>query len=597
MKQFSLIALCVCYLLIFSFLVYYPKFEKDGTEATISYDVAGYYLYLPAIFIYNDVHHLAFQQSINEKYKFADSPYQGVLLADSTYTMKYPIGASVMYAPFFFIAHGYAKIMGLNADGFSPPYQRMISLGCLCYAFLGLLLLRKILLNYFSEITTGITLLLLVAATNYLNYSAIDNAMTHNLLFTVFALILYLTIKFYCTPTFKYAIGIGLLCGLAIIIRPTDIIICLIPLLWGVYNITSFKSRYKLLIKNYGKVLMFLFSAFAITSIQLLYWKITTNHWLFYSYGEQKFDWLAPHIKEGIFSYKKGWWIYTPFMILIIPGFIRLLKQHKALFPSLFLFTIINIYIAFSWSIWWYGGSLGQRSMVESYALLSFPIAALVSFIVQSNNFVKIMTGVFALFTIWYNFVLTIQAHSHLGILDSENTNKSYFIQTFGKTKINTDVKRFLDTDEVYKGNANNKVEIYFNDIEYDTMHIDTNSMLFGKKSLFVTHQIQGTQPYAVPIPNYKAEWLRVSGDFLTVEKVWDVWKMPQFTLQFKNDNQIVKSKFVRLHRLINQGEKKHIAFDVKIPEQPYNSLTIFMWNADGNSTTFMDNLRVEILE
>ena len=207
------------------------------------------------------------------------------------------------------------------------------------------------------------------------------------------------------------------------------------------------------------------------------------------------------------------------------------------------------------------------------------------------------MTGVFALFTIWYNFVLTIQAHSHLGILDSENTNKSYFIQTFGKTKINTDVKRFLDTDEVYKGNANNKVEIYFNDIEYDTMHIDTNSMLFGKKSLFVTHQIQGTQPYAVPIPNYKAEWLRVSGDFLTVEKVWDVWKMPQFTLQFKNDNQIVKSKFVRLHRLINQGEKKHIAFDVKIPEQPYNSLTIFMWNADGNSTTFMDNLRVEILE
>ena len=123
--------------------------------------------------------------------------------------------------------------------------------------------------------------------------------------------------------------------------------------------------------------------------------------------------------------------------------------------------------------------------------------------------------------------------------------------------KDNTDVKRFLDTDEVYKGNADNKIELYFNDIEYDTLHIDTNSMLSGKKCLFVTAQIQGTQPYAVPIPPADAQWLRVSGDFLTIAKVWDVWKMPQFTLQFKYDNHIVKSKFVRVHRILNQGEKK----------------------------------------
>ncbi len=597
MKQFCLIALCFCYVLIFSFLAYYPKFEKEGTEATISYDVAGYYLYLPAIFIYNDVHHLSFQQALIEKYKFSDAAYQGVLLPDSTYTMKYPIGASVMYAPFFFVAHGYAKAKGINADGFSPPYQRMLSLGCLFYAFLGLWFLRKILLNFFSEIATGITLLLIVAATNYLNYSAIDNAMTHNLLFTVFTLIVYLTIKFYRTPTYTTAIGIGLLCGLAVIIRPTDIIICLIPLLWGVYNINTLKTQCIFLYKNFGKVLIFGVSAFAIATLQLFYWKLTTGEWLFYSYGEQKFDWLEPHIKDGIFSYKKGWWMYTPFMIVIIPGFFLLYKQHKPLFTGVFLFTIINIYIVFSWSIWWYGGSLGQRSMVESYALLSFPIAALTSFILKSNKLVKIVCSVFALFTIWYNVVLTLQAHSPMGILDSENTNKSYFLQTFGKVKINTDVKRFLDTDEVYKGNADNKIELYFNDIEYDTLHIDTNSMLSGKKCLFVTAQIQGTQPYAVPIPPADAQWLRVSGDFLTTAKVWDVWKMPQYTLQFKYDNEIVKSKFVRVHRILNQGEKKHIAFDVKIPEQAFNSLTILMWNADGNSTTFMDNLRVEILE
>lgn len=101
MKRFSLIALLLSYILILAFLTYYPKFTKQGSEATISYDVAGYYLYLPAIFIYHDVHHLAFQEAMNEKYKYTPGAYQGVLLPDGNYTMKYPIGASICTHPGF----------------------------------------------------------------------------------------------------------------------------------------------------------------------------------------------------------------------------------------------------------------------------------------------------------------------------------------------------------------------------------------------------------------------------------------------------------------------------------------------------------------
>ena len=35
------------------------------------------------------------------------------------------------------------------------------------------------------------------------------------------------------------------------------------------------------------------------------------------------------------------------------------------------LVLLLFIYIAFAWDIWWYGGSLGQRSMVQAYAVLS----------------------------------------------------------------------------------------------------------------------------------------------------------------------------------------------------------------------------------
>ena len=34
---------------------YYPKWEKPWSEATISWDVSGYYHYLLAIFIYKDI--------------------------------------------------------------------------------------------------------------------------------------------------------------------------------------------------------------------------------------------------------------------------------------------------------------------------------------------------------------------------------------------------------------------------------------------------------------------------------------------------------------------------------------------------------------
>lgn len=597
MKRFSVVALLLSFLLLFIFLTYYPKFTKPGSEATISYDVAGYYFYLPAIFIYHDIHHLEFQGPLNNKYQFSPSLYQGVLLEDSTYTMKYPIGAAVMYAPFFFMAHGYALAAGINADGFSAPYQRMLSLGCLLYAFLGLFVLRKILLKYFSETATGLTLLALVAATNYLNYGAIDNAMTHNLLFTAFTLVIYFTIKFYETPRIRTALLLGFLCGLATITRPTDIIICLIPLLWGVGNWAALKTRLQFFITHLSSIFGFLIMAILIGFIQLGYWKISTGHWIFYSYEEQGFDWLHPHLKDGFFSYKKGWWLYTPFMVSIIPGFYFLYKQHRSIFYSLIMFTVLNIYVAFSWSIWWYGGSLGQRSMVEAYALLAMPIAALFTSILKANKLGQIVSLIFILGCVWINISFTLQAHGSGSILDAEYTNRTYYWQTVGRLHVNQNIKRYLDTDEIYHGTATGKYEIYFNDIENDTLHINANSMLYGKKCLFVDEQNQATQPYAIPIPPTDSKWIRVSADFLTPQKNWDVWKMPQFTVQFKNHSEVVKTKQVRVHRLLESNQKQNISFEIEIPHKPFSTIEIFLWNANGTTTTYMDNIKVEVLE
>lgn len=597
MRSVSFRSLLFCYLLILSFVCYYPKWKHAGTEATISYDVSGYYLYLPSIFIYHDIHQFNFYGHIHDTYHPTQASEPGIKLPDRTYTMKYPIGASIFYAPFFFIGHAVALAGSYPADGYSMPYQFFISIGCLFYAFLGLWFLRKILLKFFSDITVAITLFLLVAATNLLNYTAIDYALTHNLLFALYSLIIYTTIRFYEKRNRPKAFILGLLCGLATITRPTDIISVLIPILWGISNLREMKERIRYFLKNFKLTFLFIAGAVILGSVQIIYWKISTGHFLFYSYEDQGFSWLHPHLSKGLFSYKKGWLVYTPFFILLIPGFIYLYRSHRNLFYCAFIFTVLNIYIAFSWDIWWYGGSLGQRSMVQSYAILSLPIAAFINRILHSKLIYKVMTALLLLSFLSYNVILTLQAHGKYGVLDTDNTNRTYFWVSFLKLKIDQDDKKYLDTNERFKGIRKNVQQIYFNNIENDLLHIDTTSVIGGKKSLFVNAEEQQTQPYAIPLPEVNAKWLKVSADFYFPQKEWDVWKSAQFIIQFKEGEEIVKTKFIRVPRIMNSYEVKNLWFDVKIPPVDFNNIQIFLWNAGSDKSVFMDNIKVESFE
>jgi hypothetical protein len=86
----SFIVYLICVIAVFyTTFIYYPKWKNTGTEATISWDVSGYYYYLPAIFIYNDLKKLGFKDSIEAKYKPAGSFYQAFLHANGNYVMKY----------------------------------------------------------------------------------------------------------------------------------------------------------------------------------------------------------------------------------------------------------------------------------------------------------------------------------------------------------------------------------------------------------------------------------------------------------------------------------------------------------------------------
>jgi len=194
-KPWSLIAcLLISIVLIQQRVMYSGTIEKPLKVTT--WDAFGYYIYLPAIFIYHDVHELKWFGEADKKYNLSGgNVYQAHLQDNGTYVFGYTGGIAILEAPFFFAGHFIAGILKYPQDGFSPPYQYAIAYGLLLYSFISIFLLRKILLLFFDDIPCAIALVLVCLATNYIEYSAVESGMSHGYLFFLCTLLLWLTIR------------------------------------------------------------------------------------------------------------------------------------------------------------------------------------------------------------------------------------------------------------------------------------------------------------------------------------------------------------------------------------------------------------------
>lgn len=594
LKNTSLLAYFFCCSFLFTAAFLDRKWNEPGTQALISWDVSGYYLYLPSFF-YDDLGKLHNIPYIQEHYgPFGGDFYNAYKLPNGNHVLKYPAGQAIMYLPGFVVAHYWATWAAYPVDGFSWPYQFCLVMNGLLFSFLGLWIIRKVLLNYFDDVPVAISLAVLCVATNYLNYVSIVGALTHNYLFTLYALIIWCTIRFYERPGYVRALLLGLLCGLATITRPTEIISALIPLLWGLGSWQEGKQRAQLLLSLWPKVLLFIAGTVAIGSIQLIYWHTYTGHWLYWSYGqEETFSFLSPHYYYGLFSYRKGWLVYTPVMLLAIVGLLPFIKNYRQLFGPVLVFLALSMYLVFSWDCWWYGGSFSQRAMIQSYALWVFPLTAFFSWL-QGHRAAIIASTVFIIFCIWLNLLQTWQANSDTAFMESNIMNRSYYWRIFGKTKITRNDRRMLDTDEELPEKLSAGLKpVYATGFEQDSL-ADTSLVYAGRLSVQVNTNKQWYDHVISKGTLLKAGWYRAYTVVFVEGWEGNVWRQAQLGLYASTAGKEVKAKTIRLQRLIDPGSWQEVYTDIYIPEKlKVDELGLRLWNADGTTTTHIDDLRV----
>jgi len=358
-------------------LVNFSNHRYSRGEGVIIWDIKSYYAYLPAAFIYHDLS-LDFMGQNPDKFNKMIWP---VITPTGKKAIITTMGLSFLYAPFFFLAHGYALLSSkYEADGYSFPYHVALQFSTYVYFILALIILAKILKQYFDDKVTAITLLAIGAGTNLFYYVAHEAPMSHGYNFFLIVLFVWLLERWDKNISVKNTVFLGLLSGLIALIRPTNILLLLLIPLWKVGSFDDLKLRFKRLLKNWRYILLMAVAFVIVWLPQFAYWKYISGKFLYFSYGEKggTFFWTNPQILKVLFSYEKGWFVYTPMMLLAAYGFFSLKRKGLKLVVPIVVYISVMIYVLSSWWSWWFGGSFGQRSMVDFYGLMAIPFAAFV---------------------------------------------------------------------------------------------------------------------------------------------------------------------------------------------------------------------------
>ncbi|MFZ0472833.1 MAG: glycosyltransferase family 2 protein, partial [Bacteroidales bacterium] len=431
-------------------------------QRVIEWDAISYYAYLPATFIYKDLS-LSFTDGYDGPLKFVFWPEKG---PDGKYLIKTTMGLSVMWLPFFVAGHITALITGADAGGYSEPYKFFLLVSALFYLLTGLIYLRRILLTHYSDTVASLVLAGFAFGTNLYWYTLFQGTMSHVYSFALISVFVWYSMQWHGSGGREHrarssepgarnsgrrawsGVRLGLLLGLISLIRPTNLIIIIFFLFYGVISAKDLKNRIRELAADYRYITLMLLMVVLVWVPQMIYWKEMTGHWLYFSYGnDERFFFGDPAIIKGLFSYRKGLFIYTPLLLFAFAGIVSLWVKRSPYALPVTIFVPLNIYIILSWWCWWYGGGFGQRAFIDSYALMAVPAAALLSGAFSSGRR-WFRTGIFTVFLLLMSLGIFNNIQYYNGAIHWESMTKAAYWDSFGRIRPSADFNSLLEAPD-----------------------------------------------------------------------------------------------------------------------------------------------------
>jgi hypothetical protein len=403
-KSFYRIFIWTGILALITFLVF-QRHQNTGQfnwRSKMWGDPAGYYVYLPAFFIY-DFDGTKLPDNIIEK------TGEGFTVDDAGRIItRYTSGVAILQAPAFLAAHAFAGMVGQEKDGFSGIYHLVSAFAAILYSFLGLFFLWRFLRFHYNRTISFLTILTLFLGTNVLYYTIDATGMSHIYSFFLFSLLLYLSHQFFIvrdsTRSNWYFFFISLASALIILIRPTNLVFVGLVFLLDVRSFNELAERIRKVF-TIQRIILAAIIFFLVFLPQMLYWKYVSGSYITDSYEGYGFTNLAsPQVLKFLFSTNNGLFPYNPVYILILFSMLYMIwNKEPNGYYILFVFLGL-VYLFSSWFIFSFGCGFGSRNFVEYTAVFAVPLAYLFNHVKNQSGKIKytvvILTAVFVLMNI-----------------------------------------------------------------------------------------------------------------------------------------------------------------------------------------------------
>ncbi len=400
-------------------MVYFFIWRTDATgyHTVIDGDAKDYYSYLMSIFIDKNLGHQA------------TGPWFVIQTPTGTINV-HTIGVSLLLLPFFLIGYVWASWFGYEVNGLSEPFEKMISIGALFYAIMGLYFIRKLLIKLnVKDFAIALIVVLIFFGTHLLNYSLNEPAMSHVYSFALISAFFYFSYQVFNSGERKYFVWAAFMLALITLVRPINIIALGIVPFWS-NSFKEFIERMKNIFFKQTKTMIIAGAVFKITIlIQSFVWLAQNGKMMQWSYKDNGLYFFSPNTLKMLFGFNSGFFIYTPLCLLLMLGFIPLFKENTYKFFALFLFLIFVFYLfSCHWAYTYFDG-LSIRPMVDILPVFAIVGAKLISSLEGKLKTITVPAlGVFLIL----NLVTCYQYKA--GILPPASMNQAKFNYIFLKT-------------------------------------------------------------------------------------------------------------------------------------------------------------------
>ncbi len=593
-KSKHLLLFLLLILLVSSYFssVRWAKGEK--WEWIISMDGRGYYAYLPALLIYSDPSFSFYEKNTpldGDKVNFTNITEKGTV-------NKYFYGEALLLSPFFAGAHLVAKTNGFPLNGYSPPYYFSVLFASLFYFLSGILFLWLLLRAMkFNKLIIFIVCTSFAFGTNLFYYAVYEPSMSHVYSFFAISAFLYFIYSFFNEPQKNSLLFLAFFLGLVLIIRPVNVLILTaIPFIAG--DTKHLKNGFLFIFKNYFLLILSLIIIGGLVFGQLLLYYWQTNQFLVWSYSGEGFNFNKPEIINSLFSYMKGFFIYTPLALISIISLLLFLPKKSYLFISGLLPVLFIIYIVSSWHAWHYGWSFGLRAYIDYYPLFAVFLAFLLS-----KAYVKIWSSLLAstilIAIIALSAIQTYQVNSRILLLG--DMNKERYWKVFLKTSPKYE-NIFSETVEQIPENSKLLVkQSQQNDMEGNLQWLNMESTKEGiAHSGKYSSVINSKNPYSVTflaklsqVDSLGAKQIRVG--------LWIYYESneanPKLVISFENDEGSYSFNSYPLFKKTEKDIWSYIEQSLYIPDKhdKKDILKVYVINKSG--VVYVDDLKINFLK